>query len=381
LEYYTLDYIVCVIFRLVILPTIELMTTLKILAGPKAYTQIKQNGLAPTDISAVFGASGAAKWLTIYGLDLAIFSQWLPASDQSIDLFGTSVGAFKLAAAAQTNSVRAMDLLADAYINQRYEGKVTARQVAIETSRILAAFLSPQTIDEILTNPRYNYHCGAVLCKGLLASDNVTVQKLAMGKAFLLSLIGRKALRNTFDRAVFYGGKPQFDLAGGDAYTTHKIALNSDNFRDAILASGSIPVVMPGVADVAGGPAGNYRDGGLLDYHPVPANIGDIDKGLVLYPHFYTEVKEGWFDKFSPKRVVSAQQLDNVVLIGPSDDFVKSLPGGAIPDRKDFYTFKGNDPERIRRWTIAKDRSGELGEEFMQLASSGDIAAMVAPLQ
>ena len=68
------------------------------------------------------------------------------------------------------------------------------------------------------------------------------------------------------------------------------------------------------------------------------------------------------------------------MLIGPSESFVKSLPGGAIPDRKDFYTFKGNDEERIRRWTIAKDRSCELGEEFMQLANSGDIAARVEPL-
>lgn len=356
------------------------MTTLKILAGPKAYTQIKKNGLAPADISAVFGASGAAKWLTIYGLDSAIFSQWLANSEQVIDLFGTSVGAFKLAAASQADCTKALDLLADAYINQHYEGKVTAAQVAIETTRILNTFLSPQSIDEILTNSRYNYHCGAVLCKGLLASDNVNVQKLAMAKAFLLSLIGRNALCNTFDRAVFTSGKPQFDLSGLDAYATHKIVLTKDNFRDAILSSGSIPVVMPGVANVAGGPLGKYRDGGLLDYHPVPSNIGNIDKGLVLYPHFYTEVKEGWFDKFAPGRVVSAKQLDNIVLIGPSDDFVKSLPGGAIPDRKDFYTFKGNDEERIRRWTIAKDRSCELGEEFMQLANSGDIAAKVEPL-
>ena len=353
---------------------------LRILAGHKAYTRIKKNGLAPADISAVFGASGAAKWLTIYGLDLAIFSQWLVTSDHPIDLFGTSVGAFKLAAAGQTDNAKAMETLADAYINQHYEGKVTAEQVAIETTRILAAFLNPQTIGEILTNPRYNYHCGAVLCKGLLASNNVSVQKLAMVKAFLLSLIGRQALRHTFDRAVFYSGKPQFDLSGRDAYATHKIALTNDNFRDAILSSGSIPVVMPGVANVTGGPMGNYRDGGLLDYHPVPSNIGSIDKGIVLYPHFYTEIIEGWFDKFSLNRVVSAQQLDNVLLIGPSKDFIKSLPGGAIPDRKDFYTFSGNDAERIRRWTIAKDRSGELGEEFMQLANSGDIAARVERL-
>ena len=71
---------------------------LSIQAGPKAYQQIKDRGLAPEDISAIYGASGAAKWIAIYGLDRAIFSDWLSQSAHSIDLFGTSVGAFKLAA-------------------------------------------------------------------------------------------------------------------------------------------------------------------------------------------------------------------------------------------------------------------------------------------
>ena len=75
------------------------MKTLRLLAGRKAYKKIKTNGLSQNDISAVFGASGAAKWLTIYGLDSTIFGRWLSTSKQPIDLFGTSVGAFKLAAA------------------------------------------------------------------------------------------------------------------------------------------------------------------------------------------------------------------------------------------------------------------------------------------
>ena len=78
---------------------------------------------------------------------------------------------------------------------------------------------------------------------------------------------------------------------------------------------------------------------------------------------------------------MSAEQLDNTVLIGPSDEYVASLPGGKIPDRQDFYQFKNNDSERVSRWTAAKDRSSELGEAFIRLAESGDITSVVEPLK
>lgn len=360
------------------------MTALKILAGQKAYRHIQANGLSPEHVTAIFGASGAAKWLAIYGLDKAIFSQWLTASEHQIDLFGTSVGAFKLAAAAQRDSATALSQLANAYIDQHYEGKITAEQVNIETRRILDSFLTKQAISEILSSSRFNYHCASVRCLGLLASDTIAKQKLAMVKAFFLSLIGRQYLRNTLERAIFYSGSSAVSEGLGkvtnDSFTTYRTALTIENFTAAVLSSGSIPVIMPGVKDIAGAPQGVYRDGGLLDYHAVPENVGDFKQGVVLYPHFYTHLKEGWFDKFTPWRTVSAAQLDNTVLIGPSADFIQSLPGGEIPDRRDFYRFKDNDQERIRRWTIAKDKSNELGEEFLELLRSGNIAAVVKPL-
>ena len=356
------------------------MTTLKILAGPKAYQFIRNNGLSASDVSAIFGASGAAKWLTIYGLDKAIFSQWLNESQQPIDLFGTSVGAFKLAAAAQADPAAAMTTLANAYIDQHYKGEITAEQVNIETVRILDSFLTETGVNEILTNPRFNYHCASVRCLGMLASDNISIQKAAMVKAFLLSLIDRRMLKNTFERVIFYSGSSVNHYSGLDGFTSHRIAMSAKNLSAAVLSSGSIPVIMPGIKSISDAPVGVYRDGGLLDYHAVPSNLADSQRGLVLYPHFYTYLKEGWFDKFTPWRKVKAKQLENVVIIGPSEEFVRSLPGSEIPDRQDFIRFKDNDQERIRRWSIARDRSEELGEEFIQLAHSGDIASVVSAI-
>jgi hypothetical protein len=353
------------------------MSALKILAGHKAYQHIQQNGLSPNDIAAVFGASGAAKWLTIYGLDRAIFEQFLAGANHSIDLFGTSVGAFKLAACAQEKPGDALLALANAYIGQDYVGKETSEQVVIETEKVLNAFLSPEAVQEILTSRRYNYHCGSVLSRANLASSSEGRQKLAMVKGFIQSLVGKHRQQNLFERIIFHSPEAVNCFQGMDGFATRRLSLSSANFRQALLSSGSIPVVMPGVEVIEGAPAGVYRDGGLLDYHAIPSNVSCIGDGLVLYPHFYSYLKEGWFDKFWPWRKATAAQLDNTVILAPSDQFVATLPGGRIPERQDFKRFRHDDQERIRRWMTVRDRSLALGEEFMMQVKSGDIARTV----
>ena len=354
---------------------------LRILAGSEAYRHVRTNGLSPEDISAVFGASGAAKWLAIVGLDQSIFSDWLPRSSQSIDLYGTSVGAFKLAAAAQQNAGAVLTQLADAYIAQDYVDKDIATQVVIETERVINSFLGDSAIDEILNNSRFNYHCGTTLCRGWLGSSNPTKQKLAMVNSLCRSLLGRGFHHSLFDRCVFHSGETTAAYSGNDGFRTHRIPLSRENIFFAVQASGSIPVLMPSVGDIPGAPPGTHCDGGVLDYHPVPSNLSQSDhqsgKGFVLYPHFYSYLKEGWFDKFWPWRKAVASQLSRTIILAPSDKFVASLPGGQIPNRQDFRRFEKNDQERIRRWKRAVERSIELGEAFLQLAESGEVAAHV----
>ncbi len=346
-------------------------------AGPKAYQQIRNNGLSADDISAIYGASGAAKWITIYGLDRAVFSEWLPQSNHGIDLFGTSVGAFKLAAAARRDPAAALSKLVDAYITQDYENNETAEQVVKETQKILQILLPPEGIDEILSNPRLRYHCGSVKCLGGLASRETAPQKAAMLKGFFQALAGRHYLRSSMERVIFHTGNTPSVITGCDEFSSTSVALNPQNILAAISSSGSIPVMMEGIENIEGTTKAMYRDGGLLDYHPVPANLANHNQGLVLYPHFYSYLKEAWFDKFFPWRKVSADRLDNVVLISPSKQFVASLPGGRIPARQDFSRFRGNHAERIRRWNEVKQRSLELGEYFIESVTSGAIAGEV----
>ncbi|MGK0499804.1 MAG: hypothetical protein ACJAYG_001449 [Oceanicoccus sp.] len=361
------------------------MSVLRLRAGATAYQQINQHGLAAEHIAAVFGASGAAKWLTIYGLDKAIFSDWLTAAEQPINLFGTSVGAFKLAAAAQNDPAAALSILADAYIAQNYQGEITAASVSVETNKIFEAFLGEQAQQQLLANPRFHYHCASVRCLGWLASTNNGQQKAAMLKALMLSLAGRRFHHNTFERMIFSTCDTQSAYQGADGFVTNNVQLTANNLRAALLSSGSIPVLMKGVDSISGAPAGVYRDGGLLDYHALASNFSlshpqqqsQQQTGLVLYPHFYPILTEGWFDKFWPWRKVPAAKLANTLIVSPSESFINSLPGGRIPERQDFNRFKNDDAERVRRWHEVKQRSLELGDAFLALLRAGDIASQL----
>ncbi len=351
---------------------------LEIFAGPSAYLHIQNHGLEPNHIHSVFGASGAAKWLTIAGLDHAIFSRWLNQSSHIVHLFGTSVGAWKLAAAAQANPAEAIAELSNAYIDQHYGENIKHSDIIRETERIITRCLHPQAVTEILSNPRYRLHFGAVRCHGLMAKDSKAALSLALAKATLMNRRGRHGLQKTFERVIFSDPRNKAPLRVRDGYRTEIHSLTYDNFHRALTAAGSIPYVMPGVTDIPNVPPGMYRDGGLLDYHPVPELFWQ-SQNITLYPHFYGHLIPGWFDKFI-KRSATAAQLDKVVLISPSAKFVAALPNQKIPDRQDFKKYFRQDEQRQTLWKTALQKSYELGEAFIELALNGNIAKHVKPI-
>lgn len=355
------------------------MQLLSIRAGKTAYSKIHDQGLSPNLISSVFGASGAAKWLTISGLDAAIFGDWLSESSGPIHLFGTSVGAWKLAAAAQANPKQALADFAEAYCQQRYSARVTHDDVQAQTNIIIEKLFTHQSIQEILSNPTFRFHCGAVKCKGLMASEN----KMALATGMLLSnymnLTGRQNLKQCYERVVFFDPRTAPPLSIQDHLPAQSYSLDQDNFVAALTASGSIPYIMAGVTNIKNTQPGIYRDGGLVDYHPLPANLWNND-GIILYPHFYSHIIPGWFDKFLPWRKASAENLDNVVLIHPTQDFIDSLPGGHIPSRQDFNRFKGDNDQRIKLWHQVIESSHDLGKAFMDCVTSSKLSQCVQPL-
>lgn len=353
-------------------------SNLSFFSGEKAKKIIRNKGFNPSLFTHIFAASGAAKWLTIYGLDKAIFKDFLSCRNHSpISLFGTSIGAFKLSAAAQDNPDKALTQLAHRYIEQAYPDGINRHTIDRETKKIIDGIITPESINEILTNPRYFLHFASTRCHGPLTNESLSIQKRVLTKLFFRSTFGRKYQTRYFSRAVFHDPRAINQIPGNDLFDTEQIPLTPNNFKQAITSSGSIPVHMSGITNLSTQGDGTYRDGGLIDYHPIPNNLltdtEQRSEALILYPHFYNQLTEGWFDKFFPWRKVPLPLLDNIILIYPSQAFIKKLPNGRIPSRQDFIRYQGNDKKRKAMWYEVIDRSEQLGEEFLQLVESGKI--------
>ena len=75
-------------------------------------------------------------------------------------------------------------------------------------------------------------------------------------------------------------GPSVFDGEPFDEFGLVRVPLDEANAEDALLASGTIPLLAAPVRDIAGAPRGNYWDGALVDYHlllPYPRRAEGAD--------------------------------------------------------------------------------------------------------
>ena len=350
------------------------------LAGKNAWERIHDGGLGPEDISVVAGAAGAAKWLIISELDKTIFSQWLKNRVSPLLLYGTSIGSWKLASAALNDPASSIDALAEAYIEQRYNGRITPAKVKEECTKILDKCFPRELISEILSHPVMRFNLTAVRCRGVTGSEKNYLQFLGFALSFLLNSVSRRLLSIFFERAFFFDPRESPAFFQPSEFPIQRVPLNADNFRHALLATGSIPMVMDGIRNISGAQTGIYRDGGILDYHPASFTPKE-HSGIILYPHFSTRLIPGWFDKKNPRRNAAPEHMKDMLMLVPSPGFVSRLPYGRIPDRADFKTFDGHDTERIAFWKDAVSHGKRLADCFMESVLSGSIRNQVRPLQ
>lgn len=350
------------------------MHALTLRAGPDALRLIRERGLRAQDIDILPGASGGAKWLVLAGLDRYLFGTFLtePRS-RPLHLIGSSIGSWRMACLAQRDPVAALDRGHHAYVyEQRYSRNPSTAEVTRVLNWALDLILGPTGIDEILTHPWARIHIITAEGRGLAASERRLLLTAGIALAAAGNLVSRKSLALHMRRFVFHAaGDTSPFHALSDLPTVH-VALTRDNLRAALLASGSIPLLMEGVK-IPGTPRGVHWDGGVLDYH-LDLDFGPGD-GLVLYPHFYSHVVPGWFDKSLKWRRARGDNFRRALLIAPSDDFVRALPRGKIPDRQDFYDM--DDATRQRTWQRVVDESARLGDELAELQVTGKLADRV----
>lgn len=352
-------------------------TDLSIKAGRKALALLRDEGLQLDRVKVLAGASGAAKYLVLSGIDILLMAL-LAKRVTPLHTIGTSIGAFRMACFCHPEPQQAYERLQHAYIHQHYPVRPSAEEVSLKSKGIVNAFIADSDIPPILEHPSMRLNFLSNKCKGLLARDNPVLQGVGLALAGMSNCISRDALGWYFERALFHSPGTIPPFAAMDQFAMQSHALTQKNFKQALLSSGSIPIVMQGVREIDG-IAGVFRDGGIIDYHLDIPFLPSEDDGLVLYPHFYPQITPGWFDK-RLKRSAKPEHLDHLVLISPKQSFIESLPHQKIPDRTDFKSFHHDDQQRIAYWQKTVDMSQRLGDELHRLIETGAISARVEPL-
>lgn len=353
------------------------MPSLDVFAGATARARLAKRGWDPELFTLLLGASGGPKWLVLGGLDRVLFGDFLRRRTTPLTVYGSSIGAWRHACLAQDDPVAALERFERAYIHQTYASERPGPEEITAVSReILGRLLGEDGGRQILESPRFATQICTARGRGPTASGRRGLHGIGLGLAALSNALDRRLLQPWYQRVVFSrsGDAGASGLAFRDFSTTYA-PLTSDNVEAAILASGSIPLVLVGVDDPPDAPPGRYWDGGIVDYHhDLTAYRGE---GLVLYPHFFGHITPGWFDKRFAGRRPRGEVLDRLVLLAPSDAFVARLPGGAIPDRTDFDRLA---PEaRIEAWWRVVHLARELGEELEALLGGDDPLRGVRP--
>lgn len=345
-------------------------------AGPRAMARIRQDGLSPADVGILPGAAGGPKGIGIQGLDLALFADWLPRAPRERALIGASIGSWRFASACLPDPAAGIRRLGELYTSQRFAKGVSMADISGSCRQMLNELLADQDA-AIIANPHYRLHIVVVKSHGLLQHDHRGKLSLGLSSVIGNNLLARQRLGRHFDRVILHDARQTPPLAQLSDFRSHFHALTAENLRHALLASGSIPMVMEAIREIPGLEPGAYRDGGLLDYHlDLPYDGNDI----VLYPHFTDRVIPGWFDKSMPWRRGDRTRLQNAVLVAPSREYLARLPHGKLPDRTDFKRYLGNDDGRERYWRQAMAESARLGDEFLELVESGRLGERLQPL-
>ncbi len=354
---------------------------LTILAGKTACERLKTHGWQPELFDTLVGASGGAKLLGLTHLDRFLFGDYLQRSAHPMELYGSSIGSWRHAALAALDPAAAIVTLQERYLNQQWDEQDTRHpsEVIDELCHwVLDGICDSTMVSHLSQHPRFITHIVTARGLGLNGKPKSGALGIGLGLGLGLSALGnlasRKLLSLGFQRVVFSsGGSVAFRF---NDFSNLHVALTPEAVKPALLASGSIPFLMPGQVNVPGGPLGHYWDGGVIDYHFDFVNHkGD---GLVLYPHFTDKVIKGWFDKKLPWRVNSASLLDRVVILAPSKSYLASLPYGKIPDRNDFARMSTD--ERMSYWKQAMAMSEALADGFLNAVSAADPLAYVTPL-
>jgi hypothetical protein len=347
---------------------------LSIFAGREAAAQLAREGWQSDLFHRLLGASGGPKWLILGRLDRFLFGEFLPARrSRPLDAIGSSIGAWRHATLAQENPAATIQRFEDIYLDWDYSERPDAQEISDASLTMLEVLLDGGA-KRLVEHPWLRSYIVTARGRGPASARSNVVLGPTLAAAGFGNAASRQLLPALFQRVIFTSaGSPALPL---DDFATVHCPLTEETVAPALHATGSIPLLLRGERDIAGAPQGHYWDGGIIDYH---FDLGQYrGDGLILYPHFRSDITPGWFDKFLPWRRAAIDEQDMLVLMCPNPDFVADLPLGKIPDRGDFTRMPPE--ERVRYWETCVARSQAMADEFRELVAGDDPLAGVTVL-
>lgn len=354
-------------------------------AGPTARRRLLDRGLRPETVGAVVGPASGPKWLALVGLDRALVEAGFfhgPTGFQGSTgdgrrrlLAGASAGAWRMAALSTPRPLETYQRLVDGYIDKVFPKKVTARQVTNAYVPMMADLFPDDAAAHVTAHPEVDLAVHAVRVRRPWPTGPRPLLAGWLGAAALANAVSPRALRAFVERVVFHTAPDRF--AGR---VRGRVApLPPQGFRQVMLASASVPMALEAVHSPPGAPPGRYLDGGVTDYHLATRYLSPDDDRVVLFPHYQERIAPGWFDKHL-RRAAPPDLVDDVLQIHPDPSWLASLPGGRVPDRKDFYELVDVPDVRLARWREAVALSETLGQSLRDDLQSGAWADRLEPL-
>lgn len=305
----------------------------------------------------VLAASGGPKWLVLSAIDRLLVQILKDSPLQGPrHLLGSSSGAWRFAAYCMENPQDALRRLEHAYIDANWDHSQTMDERAASGRGILEAYVGDRPGDALIQD-NFRLHVVTSHCKHLLSKDHPMPQIAGLLIAAVLTAWNRASLGIVVERALF--SDPRTALPSELADVPGKsYPLREDNLKRVLMASGAIPLVLPAVRGVPGGPPGKgtLRDGGLVDYHFDHVILRP--QGLVLYFHFAPAMMPSFLERAHVNRRFDPEVTRRMVFIHPSPEWVATLPGGRLPNRTDAQRYSQR--QRRWRWHEAAARSEEL---------------------
>ena len=96
----------------------------------------------------------------------------------------------------------------------------------------------------------------------------------------------------------------------------------------------------------------------------------------MLYPHFQKAVVPGWLDKGLKWRHGATPFLDNMVVLAPDPDWVKTLPQRQAARPHRLHPLRARPAGQGAAWGTAVAASRQLADEFAAWLEKPDVAQL-----